>query len=130
MSGNKPMDIPMSVGTNNVGKVVSEETIITHKEDNAIESAKESNNKKEPSFGLTKLGEYSVGLVGKVGEIMPILRKHGGYKSSKRMEYEGVSYNGGYIIPYYNLERFLQSLKSEGWNIAKLAKEVGFIWLI
>ena len=75
------------------------------------------------------MGEYSVGIVGKVEGFLPLIKKYGGYKSSKRMVYEKATYNGGYIIPYYNLERFLKSLKEEGWIITKLAKDAGFNWL-
>lgn len=100
------------------------------KEESVIDTIKEVlSTNKIPSFGLTKLGEYSVGIVGKVESLLPLIKKYGGYHSSKRMIYEKVTYNGGYIIPYYNLERFIKSLKEEGWDITKLAKSVGFNWL-
>lgn len=103
---------------------------IPRKEESIIETIKEViSTNKTPSFGLTKLGEYSVGIVGKVEGFLPLIKKYGGYKSSKRMVYEKATYNGGYIIPYYNLERFLKSLKEEGWIITKLAKDAGFNWL-
>ena len=94
---------------------------------NTIDSFKQLDaTQKNPTFGITKIGEYSVGIVGKVDSIMHIIKKYGGYQSSKRMTYEKVIYTGGYIIPYYNLERFLQSLREEGWAINKIAQSLGF----
>ena len=103
-----------------------------NEEDNIVTEIVEElkSTKKIPSFGLTKLGEYSVGLVGKAEDFLPFIKKYGGYKSSKRMVYEKTTYSGGYIIPYYNLERFLQSLRAEGWDISKLATSIGFTWLL
>lgn len=72
---------------------------------------------KTPTFGITKIGELSVGLVGKVDNIIHIIKKYGGYYSSRRIVYEKATYTGGYIIPSYNLERFLQSLREDGWAI-------------
>lgn len=97
------------------------------KEDQALDTIKEIiSTNKVPTFGLTKLGEYSIGVVGKVEGFLPLIKKYGGYQSNKRMVYEKVTYNGGYIIPHYNIERFLKSLEEEGWNISKLAKSIGF----
>lgn len=94
---------------------------------NTIDSSNQlDTTQKTPTFGITKIGEYSVGLVGKVDNIIHIIKKYGGCQSSKKMIYEKVTYTGGYIIPSYNLERFLQSLREEGWAINKLAKSLGF----
>ena len=78
-------------------------------------------NKNEPPFSITKLGAYSVGIVGNVNDILHIIKKYGGCQSKKRIVYKNNTYSGGYIIPNYNLDRFLSSLKEEGWNINNLA---------
>lgn len=94
---------------------------------NTIDSSNQlDTTQKTPTFGITKIGEYSVELVGKVDNIIHIIKKYGGCQSSKKMIYEKVTYTGGYIIPSYNLERFLQFLREEGWAINKLAKSLGF----
>ena len=112
------------IESNHVSSKKEEDNIVTE----LVEELKST--KKIPSFGLTKLGEYSVGLVGKVEDFLPFIKKYGGYKSSKRMVYEKTTYSGGYIIPYYNIERFLQSLRGDGWDISKLATSIGFTWLL
>ena len=76
--------------------------------------------RKVPSFGLTKLGIYSIGIVGNVEGFIHLIKKYGGYQSNKRMIYKNATYNSGYIIPAYNFERFLASLKDEGWDTSKL----------
>lgn len=94
---------------------------------NTIDSIRQLDSTiKNPTFGITKIGEYSVGIVGKVDSIIPVIKKYGGYQSSKRIIYEKATYTGGYIIPSYNLERFLQTLREEGWAINKFAQSFGF----
>ena len=78
-----------------------------------------------PTFNITKVGAYSIGIVGEVENILHIIKKYGGYKSHKRMDYGKATYSGGYIIPTYNLERFLSSLQEEGWDITKFGNNFG-----
>lgn len=104
---------------------VNEEAIdvanLNNKEDIDISLNHLEVNKNEPPFSIIKLGAYSVGLVGNVNDVLHIIKKYGGCQSKKRMIYKNVTYSGGYIIPNYNLDRFLNSLKEEGWNINNLA---------
>ncbi len=84
-------------------------------------SVKEEVRTNIPTFNIIKVGAYSIGIVGEVEKFLHIIKKYGGYKSNKRMNYGKATYSGGYIIPTYNLERFLSSLKEEGWDITKYA---------
>lgn len=89
-------------------------------EEKIAESDKEVGaTKKVLHFGITKTSEYCVGIVGDVDGIIHLIKKYGGYQTNNSIDYENVTYNQGYIILYYNLERFLNSLQEEGWDITK-----------
>jgi len=76
-----------------------------------------------PPFGIIKVGEYSVGLIGNMDDFIKHINKYGGYHTDRRMVYGKKTYKGGYLIPKYNIKRFLASLKEEGWDIIKLERE-------
>ena len=99
---------------------VTNEIVVKH--DNVVDHTvnEAGTTRKVPSFGLTKLGIYSIGIVGNVEGFIHLIKKYGGYQSNKRMIYKNATYNSGYIIPAYNFERFLASLKDEGWDTSKL----------
>lgn len=96
--------------------------IVVPKHDDVVEHTvnEVGTTRKVPSFGLTKLGPYSIGIVGNVEDFMHLIKKYGGYQSNKRMIYKNATYTSGYIIPAYNFERFLASLNEEGWDTSKL----------
>ena len=87
---------------------------------NREETAKVATTHRTPPFVLKKMGEYNIGLIGKVDEFLHLIKKYGGYKSSKSVVYKRVTYTGVYVIPQYNRERFLKSLSEEGWNTSQI----------
>ncbi len=117
-----------SIGDFNYNKSTTDSLENTNKQDSnimgdTVEDVKTT--RKNLSFGITKLGEYSIGIVGNVDGFIHLIKKYGGYQSNKKMIYERATYNNGYIIPSYNLERFLQSLRAEGWDTTKFEKSLG-----
>ena len=72
--------------------------------------------KKIPDFKFVKLGPYRVGVIGRFNPIIHILKSVGGV-SSKNITYNGRVYGQGYSIQNYNLDKVLEKLEEEGWDI-------------
>lgn len=80
-------------------------------------------SKKVPEFKIVVLGEYRVGIVGKVNPIIEILRKLGGTPSDNVI-YKGHMLGQGYSIMKYNMPRLLQLLEEDGWNIGNIKENL------
>lgn len=85
----------------------------TISEENTIST--QNSGKKTPEFKIIVMGEYKVGIVGKIAPIIEILKKLGGTPSDN-VNYKGRTYGQGYSIMKYNMSRLLQLLEEDGWD--------------
>ncbi len=79
---------------------------------------------KTPTFILKEMGEYQVGIIGTVDDILHLIPKFGGYQSSKKKEYNNIIYKNIYVIPKYNFKRFIEALSQEGWDVTQIANSI------
>ena len=72
--------------------------------------------KKTPGFKIIGMGEYRVGIVGMLTPIINILKKLGGTPSDN-LSYKGCFYGQGYSMMKYNVNRLIQMLDENGWDV-------------
>lgn len=83
----------------------------------------QKSGKKIPEFKIVVLGEYRVGVVGKIGPIIEILKKLGGTPSDN-LSHKGRLYGPAYSIMKYNIPRLLQLLDEDGWTIDSIKENL------
>ena len=83
----------------------------------------QKNGKKRPEFNLIVLGEYRVGIVGKITPIIEIIKQLGGTPSDNII-YKGRIYGQGYSIMKYNMPRLLKQIEEAGWDIGNIKENL------
>ena len=77
---------------------------------------------KIPDFKILRMGEYRTAVLGKYDPIIPLLKVLGGYPSDN-LRVNGRVYQRGYTILNYNVQRLLQMLEDDGWDVEGIKKQ-------